>query len=198
VRAGNLRTQFDVIVLPSLPRDRIISGLSQDLVPPAYAGGVGDSGGAALKAFVESGGTLVSLGQAGDFVIDALGLPVRDVTRDLGSDKFFGPGSILRVEVDPAQPLAYGMSAHTAGLFVFSSAFETVGAADTIAAARYGDKDVLLSGWLEGEAVIAGRPAVLQVNSGMGRVILLGFPVQHRGQSLATFRLLFNALLTTR
>ena len=52
--------------------------------------------------------------------------------------------------------------------------------------------------WLEGEQGIAGRPAVVQVNSGMGRVILLGFPVQHRAQSLATFRLLFNAILTSK
>ena len=50
----------------------------------------------------------------------------------------------------------------------------------------------------EGEQVIAGRHAGVQVNSGMGRVILLGFLVQHRAQSLATFRLLFNAILTSR
>jgi hypothetical protein len=56
----------------------------------------------------------------------------------------------------------------------------------------------LLSGWLEGEQIIAGHPAVVQVNAGSGRVILLGFPVQHRGQSLATFRLLFNSILTSR
>ena len=57
---------------------------------------------------------------------------------------------------------------------------------------------MLLSGWLEGEQVIAGRPAVVQVALGAGRVVLLGFPVQHRAQSLATFRLLFNAILTSR
>jgi zinc carboxypeptidase len=198
VREGNLRSQFDVVILPSLPPDRIADGLSQDVVPPAYAGGLGDAGGRALKTFVENGGTLVSLDQAGGFAISALGLPVRDVTRDLRSDRFFGPGSIVRVETDPAQPLAYGMSPHTAGFFAFSSAYEILSSAATTTAARYGDKDVLVSGWLEGEQVIAGRPAVVQVSAGTGRVILLGFPVQHRAQSLATFRLLFNAILTSR
>jgi hypothetical protein len=167
-------------------------------VPAGYAGGLGDAGTLALKTFVESGGTLVTLDQAGAFAIGALALPVRDVTRGIRSDKFFVPGSILRVEVDPAQPLGYGMSPHTAGFFAFSSAYEILPAADVITAARFGDKDVLLSGWLEGEQTIAGRPAVIQVNAGSGRVILLGFPVQHRAQSLATFRLLFNAILTTR
>ena len=64
--------------------------------------------------------------------------------------------------------------------------------------ARYADKDLLLSGWLEGGDVIAGRAAVVQAAVGAGRVVLLGFRVQHRGQSLATFRLLFNALLSGR
>ena len=63
--------------------------------------------------------------------------------------------------------------------------------------ATYGTKDVLLSGWIEGEQVIAGQSAVIEAKTGAGRVVLLGFRVQHRGQSLATFRLLFNALLTT-
>ena len=92
------------------------------------------------------------------------------------------------------------MNPHTAGFFAFSSAYEILSSAGTttITAARYGDKGVLLSGWLEGEQIFAGHPAVVQVNSGMGHVILLGFPVQHRAQSLATFRLLFNAVFTSR
>ena len=45
--------------------------------------------------------------------------------------------------------------------------------------------------------MIAGRAAVVPARVGAGRVVLLGFRVQHRGQSLATFRLLFNAILTT-
>ena len=104
------------------------------------------------------------------------------------------------------------MSAHTAGFFAFSSAYEIlapVRPTDTAAnprersgnvqtVARYGARDLLLSGWLEGEQVIAGRAAVVQVGVGAGRVVLLGFRVQHRAQSHATFRLLFNAIFTSR
>src|SRR5438045_7561702 len=49
VREGNLRSQFDVVILPSLPSDRIAGGFSSEVVPPAYAGGLGDAGGRALK-----------------------------------------------------------------------------------------------------------------------------------------------------
>jgi hypothetical protein len=54
-----------------------------------------------------------------------------------------------------------------------------------------------LSGWLEGEQIIAGRPAALVVRLGKGRVVLLGFAAQHRAQSHATFRLFFNSIFTS-
>jgi len=155
--------------------------------------------------------------------VAAFNLPVRDVARDASAETFFCPGSIVRIEIDPAQPLSYGMTPHTAGFFSFSSAYDVlarpsptdradaatgsasnaghggdIGSTGVQAIARYGAKDVLLSGWLEGEPVIAGRAAVVQAPVGSGRVILIGFRAQHRGQSLATFRLLFNSILTSK
>ena len=94
-------------------------------------------------------------------------------------------------------------------MFVFSSVYGSASAAGRGAAytapslaagmktvARYADADVLLSGWLEGEDLIAGRAAIVDAPIGQGRVVLFGFPVQHRAQSYATFRLLFNALFS--
>jgi hypothetical protein len=196
VRAGNLRATFDVIILPSESAAQIRSGRPSDVVPAQYAGGLGDPGATAIKAFVDGGGTLVALDQAGEFAIAALGLPVRDVTRDPSSAGFSCPGSLVRLDVDPGNPLAYGLDATVAGFFGSSSAFdvENPGAA---VAARYVNRDLLVSGWIEHEEVIAGRAAVVRIPAGSGNVVLLGFPVQHRGQSYATFRLLFNALLTS-
>jgi hypothetical protein len=60
--------------------------------------------------------------------------------------------------------------------------------------ARYPERDLLLSGWLMGDRVIANRAAVAEARVERGRVVLLGFRTQHRGQSHATFKLLFNSL----
>ena len=38
------------------------------------------------------------------------------------------------------------------------------------------------------------QEAAVEVSYDSGRIILLGFRVQHRGQSLGTFKLLFNSL----
>lgn len=207
VRAGNLGTRFDVIVLPSVPGDRLASGLSDEAVPAEYAGGLGAAGLDAIGAFVRAGGTLVCLGQSGPLAIGAFDLPVRDVARQ--NDRLFVPGSILRLELDPANPIAFGMPPDTSAFYAFSSVFAAASASGPSApyqdpspaagiqtVGRYGKQDVLISGWLEGEGFIAGRAAILEAPIGAGRVVLFGFPVQHRGQSHATFRLLFNAIFS--
>jgi hypothetical protein len=197
VRAGNLRTRFDAILLPSASNDVLMDGLPPDVMPPGYAGGIGEGGVRELEAFVKAGGTLICLDQSGAFAIDVFKLPIKDVARE-PRDRFFCPGSLLRIELDPSQPLSYGMPAHTAGFFGYSSAYEvTPGSSATeqiVTIARYAVNDLLVSGWLEGEPVIAGRAAIIQATVGTGRVVLFGFRVQHRAQSLATFRLLFNAI----
>jgi hypothetical protein len=201
-------TVADAIILPNLGGDRITQGLSEDAAPPEYTGGLGASGVDALRAFVRAWGTLICLGQSASLAIGAFDLPVRDVARD--SEGLFVPGSIVRLSLDATHPLSFGMPADTAAFFTFSSVFgssattgRTAAYADPSTApgmrtvAHYGEHDVLMSGWLEGEDLIAGRAAIVDATVGPGRVVLFGFPVQHRVQSYATFRLLFNALFTS-
>jgi glutamine amidotransferase-like uncharacterized protein len=55
-------------------------------------------------------------------------------------------------------------------------------------------KQILLSGWALGAEKIAGKAALIEVSMGKGKIVLFGFRPQYRGQSLATFPLLFNAI----
>ncbi|MDX1566359.1 MAG: hypothetical protein R3223_01080, partial [Longimicrobiales bacterium] len=62
--------------------------------------------------------------------------------------------------------------------------------------ARYGEIDPLLSGWMVGRAHLSRRPAVVEAGVGRGSVVLFGFQPNYRGQSVATWPLLFDALIT--
>ncbi|MCH8806814.1 MAG: peptidase M14 [Planctomycetes bacterium] len=60
--------------------------------------------------------------------------------------------------------------------------------------ATYSDNIVLLSGWILGDDHVRSRTAIAEVEYGDGRIVLLGFRVQHRGQPWGTFKFLFNAI----
>ncbi len=166
--------------------------------PPAYRSGFGADGVKMLQAFVQKGGTLVTFGQAADLPIQRFGLPVRNVVAGLPSKEFWSPGSTLRVRFDPRHPIAFGMPREGYALFhTGSQAYEiTTSSPNVEVISTYVDRELLQSGWLLGEGVIAKKAAAVTVTHGEGRVVLLGFRPQHRDQTHGTFKLVFNALLT--
>jgi len=118
--------------------------------------------------------------------------------------------SIAWFENSPAfeiitDPLAASVSSPTVkeGAAGTSGALANARATDTAALtrdfriiARYPSdpKQILLSGWALGAEKIAGKAALVEFTYGKGKIVLFGFRPQYRGQSLATFPLLFNAI----
>jgi hypothetical protein len=202
VRAEDLRERFDVIVIPSeIPLNRLIEGSTSENDPPMYRGGIGEEGVENLQAFVRAGGTLVTLERADELVIERFGVPVRNALDGLGSDELFLPSSLLRLEVDTDNALAFGMPEEVAAKWAGGRAYEPADFGGSVgrveAVGRWPDEAdrVLMSGMLYGAEHLAGKGAILDVEYGDGRILMYGFRVQHRGQTHGTFKLLFNALL---
>ncbi|MGH9390859.1 MAG: peptidase M14 family protein, partial [Vicinamibacteria bacterium] len=206
IRQGNLRAKYDVILLPHDSAAMIEGkeeelrqpGQPEDLYPPEYRSGIGDEGVAALKDFVEKGGTLVTLGEAAEFAIENFDLKVRNVLEKLDSKEFFCPGSTLKTRFENDRPLAYGMPSSGLVLFWESPAFEIAPSNDNDdyeIVATYADRDILQSGWLVGEKHLSKKAAMVAAQYGQGKVVLIGFRPQHRAQTHGTFQLLFNTLI---
>ena len=195
VRAGKLHDRFDVIILPDQRPSEILEGLPPRY-PAPYAGGIGPDGSEALREFVVDGGTLVAMNEASRFAIQALLLPVRNVLEAVGDEDFYAPGSIFRLELDTSTAVAHGMPRETIGWFQGGPAFEVLDSNVTQVVGRWPEDPtrVLLSGWVLHPERIAGKAAILEVQQGNGRVILFGIRPQYRGQSIATYPLLFNSL----
>ncbi|MGH9793321.1 MAG: hypothetical protein ACRD5G_00985, partial [Candidatus Acidiferrales bacterium] len=197
VQAGKLRDKFDVIIFAEQSKSSILNGNRGEWIRPEYRGGIGEKGVKALEQFVRAGGTLVTLGDAADLAIDELGLPVRNVLRDVPRGKFYCPGAVLEIFVDNQHPLGYGMPSRTSAYFRDNPAFELSAPFTTSAAravAKYPATNALQSGWIGGPEHLFNRAGVVDVTYGQGRVVLLGFAAQFRAQPHATFKLLFNAL----
>jgi hypothetical protein len=198
----NMRTGSPaVVVFPDQSANQLLNGYPKNSMPEEYTGGIGKEGVERLRAFVENGGTLVFLNRASNFAIEQFNLPVKDVTRGLPRKDFYIPGSILRTELDTTHPIANGMSQQSIAWFENSPAFEIQ--TDPLALTRNfriiasypkDPKQLLLSGWALGADKIAGKAALVEFSVGKGKIVLFGFRPQYRGQSLATFPLLFNAI----
>jgi hypothetical protein len=196
IRAGQLRSKLDVIVLPDQAPREILEGLPVRRYPAPYAGGVGPEGADALRQFVLDGGTLVALNDASRFAVQALLLPVRNVLESVADEEFYAPGSIFRLELDTAHAVARGTRPEVAAWFQGGPGFEVLDSSAVRVIGRWpaDPARVLLSGWVLHPERLAGKAGLLEVRLGAGRVVLFGFRPQYRGQSLATYPLLFNSL----
>ena len=211
IRAGNLGDRYDCLILPSVGSSSIIKGRAKDTTEPQYVGGIGSEGIVTLQNFVRDGGTLVCIDSSCNLPIDHFNIPVRNVLRGKSTKDFYCPGSILRIWVDREHPIGYGSPEWISGYFARSQAFELIETSKNNTpnarrpevrypariVARYSDTVLLESGWMRGKELIADKPAIVEVQYGEGKIILLGFRIQHRGQPHGTFRLLFNAILSS-
>jgi hypothetical protein len=215
--AGDLRSSFDVLVFVDGAFRRGGRGgggmfgapADPDSVPAEYRGHMGriseDKTMAQLKKFVESGGSIVTIGSSTGMG-ELLGLPVKNYLTEKGPDgreralareKFYIPGSLLKTNIDNTNPLAYGMPEQVDVFFDNSPVFRMEPNAElkkTSAVAWFSGTAPLDSGWAWGQQYLDGGTAVVEATVGEGKVLLLGPEVAFRSQPHATYKLLFNGL----
>ena len=196
VRKGDLNGKFDVVVIPDNQARAITSGRGGygggPEIPPEFRGGLGESGVASLKSFVQAGGTVVTLNNASGVYADK-NATVSNALDGVANKDFYIPGSILEVSVDTSNPIGFGSTPTVPVFFELSPSFKVSG--DARAVATYTKDNPLLSGWILGGQYLKGTAALAEEPMGKGRVILFGFRPQYRGMSEVTYKLFFNAML---
>ena len=207
IKSGDLNKKYDVIILPDDNADRMtgknMSASAKrrwESYPPKYRSGFGQEGIDALKSFVENGGTILTMGQAGELPIKEFGIPVENVVENVDSKEFWSPGSTLRLNIDNTNPLAYGMPETGLALFVGNNdvyqIIRTPKNDEVERVATFVQRNVMESGWLLGEEVIADKAAIVSVKMKKGRVVMIGFRPQHRAQTHGTYKFVFNVLVS--
>ncbi len=158
-----------------------------------------------LKKFVESGGSIVTIGSS-TAIGESLGLPMKNYLTEKGADgrdrqlpreKFYIPGSLLKANIDNTNPLAYGMPSQVDVFYDNSPVFRMepdAGQRKTSSVAWFSGPEVLDSGWAWGQQYLDGGTAIAEATMGEGKVVMLGPEVAFRAQPHATFKLLFNGL----
>lgn len=200
-----LKEKVDVIVIPEMSSELIKDGKPSGEnarfyrpKPLEYEGGIRKDDIRNLKRFVEKdGGYLITIGESCNFAIEELGLRVNNMLKNLMSDEFFCPGSLLRLGVDNTSPIGYGFEKEIIGYQNSNIPFSTTipyGMYDRKIIARYPDKDIFKSEFLLREGYLFNHAAVVDVKHKTGHVILFGFKVQNRHQTHGTFKFLFNAI----
>ncbi|KAA0238328.1 MAG: hypothetical protein EDM74_07055 [Armatimonadetes bacterium] len=147
---------------------------------------------------------MVAIGSATG-IAQRLGLPVESALvdrsgpspRPLGRDKFFVPGSVLRVRVEDSEPECYGLPATVDVMFDNSPAFAIRADADPSMIRKlawFDSETPLRSGWAWGQGQLKDAIAALSISVGKGRLLLLGPEVLFRGQTHGSFKFVFNSL----
>ncbi|HUB60149.1 MAG TPA: M14 metallopeptidase family protein [Puia sp.] len=224
IDSGDLRSKYDIIVfvggaIPSITQP----GANQtresffrrepnpDSIPVEFRSHLGRITTARsipeLKKFLEAGGHIVTIGSSANLAYQ-LDLPVHDALvelvggkeRRLPTEKYYIPGSVLRVTLDTTIQPAWGMTSTADVYFDNSPVFNIDPAAyanGTIhPIAWFADDHPLRSGWAWGQAYLRNGVAAFVASVGQGKLYTFGPEITFRAQTHGTFKLLFNQLYT--
>ena len=196
--------KFDIILFTGASESEIESGKPAKKwekwatpAPPEFSGGIDEKGEKLLAAMVKNGKTLIFMDDSCNYAINKFKMPVTNVMEE--NSKVTCPGSYLRVEVKSSE-LTAGMEKTAAVFFRDTPTFET-SLPKTANESRFtplvfGERDLLLSGWLEGENELVRKSLLVDYRKDKGRIILIGPDVIHRTHSEGTYKIMFNSLLS--
>ncbi|MDX6655922.1 MAG: hypothetical protein QOH62_715 [Solirubrobacteraceae bacterium] len=145
---------------------------------------------AAVQAWVRAGGTFAGWRGAG--IAYAQGAAITTATSAAPEDPQ-APGVSLGVQLDPADPVAWGERGQG---FAFAAADPVLHAAGGTVVARYpAGAAFFAGGYAAGTGRLRGTAAVIDEPIGAGRTVLFAFDPAFRGYTEGTERLVANALL---
>jgi hypothetical protein len=152
---------------------------------------------ASIEQFVREGGTVIAIGGAAPGAISLFKLPLRPhVTA--GREKFYVPGSVLRVAVDPKNPVAHGYGNEVDIFFdnspVWSLDSSAANASSIHPVAWFNSRTPLRSGWAWGQELLDKGIQMAETRVDKGRVFLFGNELIFRTQPHGNYRFFFNAL----
>ena len=218
--AGNLASRYDVIIFPSGVgpppptegggRGSSPAGASSGSIPPEYNAMLGSytatETAPQLQKFLEGGGTILAVGRSAMNLAQLMRLPVGNHlverssdgrTQPLPVEKYYVPGSILRLTVDPSAPLAHGISNPVDTFFDNSPVFKLDPDA-TLKGVRpvawFNSATPLRSGWAFGQGYLEGGVQIVEATVGKGTLFLFAPEITFRAQPAGTFKFLFNGI----
>ena len=219
IDTGNLRLKYDVIVFVggSIPainsRGQGNADRVSDSIPAEYRQMLGritaEKSIPQLQKFLEEGGKIIAIGTSTQLAYH-LKLPVTNAMveiengaeKPLVREKFYTPGSILKVTINSGQMSVAGMSCETDVYFDNSPVFrlnpDAVSSGIITPLAWFSADKPLRSGWSWGQGYLKNGVAAFEASVGKGRVYAFGPEITFRAQSYGTFKFLFNQLYSYR
>ncbi len=220
IDSSNLKSNYDVIVFVggSIPGVSGGGGRNQtmpkaDSIPAEYRHTLGrisvEKSIPQLKKFLQEGGNVVTIGTATNLayhlklpVANALTEIVNGEEKPLVREKYYAPGSILKVSVDNKQPATAGMEETADVYFSESPVFDISPSALTkqeiVPLLWFGKEKPLRSGWTWGQSYLRDKVTGFMATVGKGKLFAFGPEITFRAQAHGTFKLLFNQLYTIK
>ena len=207
---------FDLVIFPDSHADllkdgKIKTGESYWMpsLLPQYTKGIGKEGLKKLMIFSKNGGVIISWGKSTDLFAKVLTytekddkeefkLPYSNIAKGLKKKGLYSAGSFVNLQLKQDHLLTYGLN-ESVGVFyrgnpVFTTSIPKFDM-DRRVIASFGEKDILLSGYLKGEEYLPNKAAMIWMKKGKGQFVFIAFSPIFRASVPSSYKLLFNSIL---